>query len=423
MNVYVITADGTRFALDITTETTVRDLKVNACIEGGYEACRTALEYAGKVLNDHAKVSSYGVCGDDEIYLQLERKFYAREELKKLGLTPDEETFLKCVRDGKAFALRYLIDAGCDPLAVDECGNAAIHLAAMNGKTECLKVLIDMSSSLYSLNLEGQDGNTALCYAAKSSEECVELLLAAGADPSARSLTRSTPLHVAILNGCIEIAELLLQQDGVQIDAADYSSSTPLHIASYTNNVRATMLLVLHSCSVEARNNQGQTALHAASSVDIATKLISSNADVNATTDLGETPLHFAARNGDIQVAELLIKNGADPFKVDKSNDTVLHEAAMAGNEITRYMLKYLSSIINARNKCGETPLYVAASRGSGEVVKSLLNASADASIVSKRGLSPYTAAKANTHNREAQVLLETHLRKVLFPRADLQVS
>eukprot|EP01060_Flectonema_neradi_P010467 TRINITY_DN17561_c0_g1_i1.p1 TRINITY_DN17561_c0_g1~~TRINITY_DN17561_c0_g1_i1.p1 ORF type:complete len:427 (+),score=79.56 TRINITY_DN17561_c0_g1_i1:53-1333(+) len=421
MNVYVITADGTRYSLSITIDTTVKELKEAACNEGDYEVSRTALEYAGKVLTDREKVSSYGVCGDDELYLQLERKFYAREELKKLGLTPTQTTFIKCISEGKAFALRYLYDAGCDPLALDECGDAAIHVAAKTGSTECLKVLIELSAGC--LNLEGLDGNTPLCYAAQSSEECVELLLAAGADPSARSLTRSTPLHIAIRSGNIEIAELLLQQDGVQVDATDYSSSTPLHLSSYTDNVRATILLILHSCTIDARNNQGQTPLHTALSVDVAAKLIESKADVNARTDLGETPLHLAARQGNIDLSRLLIANGADPFILDKGNDSVLHEAATSGEHITEFILRHLSSIKDSRNLKGETPLYLAASRGFAGIVELLLQASADASIVSKKGLSPYSAAKANTHNPKAHALLEMHLRKVLLPDSVRQGS
>ena len=40
------------------------------------------------------------------------------------------------------------------------------------------------------------------------------------------------------------------------------------------------------------------------------------------------TPLHFAAFNGNIQMVEFLIENGADPFRLNTENVSVLHAAA-----------------------------------------------------------------------------------------------
>jgi len=62
-------------------------------------------------------------------------------------------------------------------------------------------------------------------------------------------------------------------------------------------------------------NPEADSALsNAAVSGDIeaAKQAIAAGADVNATDEVGRTPLHYASANGHKEVAELLIANGAD---------------------------------------------------------------------------------------------------------------
>jgi ankyrin repeat protein len=67
-------------------------------------------------------------------------------------------------------------------------------------------------------------------------------------------------------------------------------------------------------CSQDSTDNA--TPLHLASqnghAVKAACKLIESGADVTAPNNGGETPLHLALQEGQVDVAHLLIGRGAD---------------------------------------------------------------------------------------------------------------
>ena len=70
-------------------------------------------------------------------------------------------------------------------------------------------------------------------------------------------------------------------------------------------------------------------------------KLLSENADVNATDKLGRTPLHYAASNGRFEIIEILINNRAKINLLDNGKLTPLNHALLLGNEKT---IKFLES-------------------------------------------------------------------------------
>ena len=59
--------------------------------------------------------------------------------------------------------------------------------------------------------------------------------------------------------------------------------------------------------------------------------LIENNADINATTATGRTPLHYAARHGYINIVKILLTKGANINAKTKRGQTVL-DCAKIGN-------------------------------------------------------------------------------------------
>ena len=67
--------------------------------------------------------------------------------------------------------------------------------------------------------------------------------------------------------------------------------------------------------------------------VDVAKVLIQNGADVNAVNEDKETALHYAAWEGHVDVATLLIQNGVDVNAVDQWKRTALHNAICKWDE------------------------------------------------------------------------------------------
>lgn len=87
------------------------------------------------------------------------------------------------------------------------------------------------------------------------------------------------------------------------------------------------------TCDLDRRNDRGETVLHGASVLgraDIAELLIRAGADVNASAYDGATPLHRAATNGNTDIAALLLRAGADAKARSTGGLTPLQSAALA---------------------------------------------------------------------------------------------
>lgn len=85
----------------------------------------------------------------------------------------------------------------------------------------------------------------------------------------------------------------------------------PLHAASRDGDLGAVRSL-LKRIDVMTRDAWGETALHWASTSNVAECLIAAGATVNVVDPTGDTPLHWAVENANVAVAQLLLENGAD---------------------------------------------------------------------------------------------------------------
>ena len=178
----------------------------------------------------------------------------------------------------------------------------------------------------------------------------------------AGQLDGTTMLHLAIQCAQQPIVECILSEPMTDINAIDREGNTPLHIAANLGRTPVVTLLLKRSdLNDNVSNAQGKTALDLARNPDIFQQLqlsrnilvdesirkvhrligqgdydsleqllgethLRSVLDVNGpelatdavTTESGGTLLHEAARKKDLKLAQLLLLNGADPFRRDR---------------------------------------------------------------------------------------------------------
>jgi len=161
-----------------------------------------------------------------------------------------------------------------------------------------------------------------------------------------------------------------------------FGVETPLHIACSSGNAThvAKLLSEMYSYQeVNARDEQGMTPLHTASSKgyeEIILLLLNYGADVKATSSSGTTPLQEACAADHVESARLLITQGhANVQDRSQSNGWVpLHDAAMRGSiSCCQLLLSYHASM-HPRTLEGDTPRDLALRYGKHDVVEFLDN-------------------------------------------------
>lgn len=151
---------------------------------------------------------------------------------------------------------------------------------------------------------------------------------------------------------------------------------------------------------------QGQYGLHLAlrePSLEVARVLIDwPKTDVNRLNGNGESALMLAALKGYQELAEKLIKKGAD---VNKTGWTPLHYAATGGQLGIISLLLEHSAYIDAESPNGTTPLMMAAMYGTPAAVKLLLQEGADPQLRNAQGLSALQFAQRGNRPDSAEAI------------------
>eukprot|EP00931_Biecheleriopsis_adriatica_P122081 TRINITY_DN9709_c0_g1_i1.p1 TRINITY_DN9709_c0_g1~~TRINITY_DN9709_c0_g1_i1.p1 ORF type:complete len:408 (-),score=77.94 TRINITY_DN9709_c0_g1_i1:121-1284(-) len=251
-------------------------------------------------------------------------------------------------------------------------GVLPVHQAAMSGDEakviECLK----SGASVNSVDL---DDATPLHFACRSGHVIVAtILLEAKADFNARTkATSGAPLHAAARCGSLPIIQMLLKA-GAGVNMKDKDEITPLHWATMNE-----------TCTVQAP--------HA---------LMQANAEVNARTVLGRTPLHFACRAGNGDVVELLVGAKADVHVHNTEpgqGNTPLHAAARSGSVKATQVLLAAGADVNSRDECAMTPLHWSVATSRINTAALLLEAKADINARTDLRYTPYGMAEEWSHN------------------------
>jgi hypothetical protein len=160
-------------------------------------------------------------------------------------------------------AARLLLAKGADPNAPYTKGMAA----KMNQPTALMAAGANGCVSVAQLLLEsGANPNVTTAQPAlveaiqHKSEQMARLLLDHGADPNAHGQAGPTPLGAAAFDGNDALVRLLLAR-GAKVNQPDGSGVTPLMLAVSSGNADAVDQLLARGASVNARDRKGTTAL------------------------------------------------------------------------------------------------------------------------------------------------------------------
>lgn len=144
-------------------------------------------------------------------------------------------------------------------------------------------------------------------------------------------------------------------------------------------------------------------------------RLLDENVPVNATNEVGYTPLMAAARTYRVDVVAFLLRSGADVHCRSEAGHTPLHWAVGAPSdespsaphtqaECVQMLLEH-GAIVDATKHNGATPLMSAAWFGCAPSVACLLRAGADSAHRDNSGRTAEDLARQRNHNEIASLL------------------
>ena len=267
--------------------------------------------------------------------------------------------------------------------------------AAMHEDNAAVRVLILQKADV---NAVLPDGTTALHWAVNADDlETVSLLIQSGANVKAKDRYGFTPLYFAATNGNAAVIRKLLDA-GADQNAADPSGETALMTTTRSGNADALKALLQNGASVNAKDTVTQQtalmwAVRSNSSAEVQL-LVEYGAEINARTREGKkpaarppgagggshgvgivrsgwpeqgfqgetpggmTPLLYAARDGRIDIARVLIAAKADVRQADVNGITPLLMAITNNHpDVAKFLLEK-GAAVNAADSWGRTPLY-----------------------------------------------------------------
>ena len=339
---------------------------------------------------------------EDEIAEEVEKRF--------------KSLLFHSVRKGEADQVRLLLDKGVDVHSKDFCGWPPLVRAAEAGQLDVAELLLKRGAD----PLKGTIGDRLpLHFAAEGGHEPVaQLLLQQPAvDPNKKDYTGQTALFRAAKEGHHSVVKLLLQQEGTAPDAMSDDGFTPLLVAVYSENGKVVQLL-LDRPDVDPNQQDllyKQTPLWRASIVGVdILRMFLKRKDVrlNDPGRWGETPFHRTIQHGRLLEAQMLLDADADPNSPNDEAQTPLSWAAAEGNEdALEFLLKQAAIALEIPDKLGQTPLSRASSKGHIRILRSLLAEGANVESTDKEGRTSLSLAALNGHKIAAKLLLKNRAR------------
>jgi ankyrin repeat protein len=165
-------------------------------------------------------------------------------------------------------------------------------------------------------------------------------LLQRGFDPSTPSERQVDGLYMALQEGSLKVARVLIDWPKTNIEHRTPQDESPLMMAALKGHADLARRLVAKGADV---NKPGWAPLHYAATsgnVEIIRLLLDNHAFIDAESPNGTTPLMMASQYGTPEAVRLLLDEGADPLQKNQLGLSALDFSRRASRPDAFEMLK-----------------------------------------------------------------------------------
>jgi ankyrin repeat protein len=275
----------------------------------------------------------------------------------------------EAIRNGDTVKLTAMLKSGADPNQRHETGATALMNAAAFSSDECVRILLDAGAEV---NGSGANGATALMWSTGDTAK-VRLLLERGAAVNAKTKDGTTALLTAARRGNTDAVRLLIAQ-GADAKASANNGLELLRIAYLTNSPGLRKTLMDAGAEVKERAQLGRMPASLLANPERAKEFLDKGGVLAPFPILGA-----AAAGGHLEGMRLLVERGVPPTQKDTGGRTVLMMAAAAfppNPAVVRFALE-LGGDLQARDDAGRTALDWALTLGETEIAGLLRKAGA----------------------------------------------
>lgn len=325
---------------------------------------------------------------------------------------------------------------------LDDKSQTPLYVACSTGKLAAAKLLVENGANIEKAN---RIGNTPLMIASRWHPSIVAYLISKGANVNTVNKDKRNPLFFAVSTNNIESVKALIDERS-DFNAIDKFNLTPVFIAEKNGHFPVLKFLVDAGCDVSVKNSQGKSLLMLCCGKKSSSQLIKflvneKGCDVNAVDNDGNSALHIAIENFQLETAKVLIQLGAnlqirnglgetpvfvaarspsypfvkyffENFTFDLNaprNDgmTPLHLLLSFGfdyYDTLKYLVEVVGANVNAKNSKGETPLFFVWQL---DVLKYLIGKGADWTVKNIKGENVLTIASTRQNSAMVAYLLE----------------
>ena len=222
-------------------------------------------------------------------------------------------------------------------------------------------------------------------------------------DPGALHATDkagNTGLHLVAAQGRLEFTESFIKS-GLDLERANLLGRTALLSAAYTGKADTVEALIKAGANPHAIDQEGNGLLHLASfsgAKDLLKVLATLDLKTDLKNNLGETPLHVAAKYGNEAFIVHFLTGGADVNELTKSGDNALTLvlAAEEESESSKLMILRQTKDLEHKNKNQQNALHLAAFTGKMVALSELLRLGVDLEAKDGEGRSALQLAVSN---------------------------
>ena len=239
------------------------------------------------------------------------------------------------VENGSYELVKLIVDKGTDIHLKTEDGMNCLHFASCNGHLNLCKILINKHE--FDLHMSDNDRWTSLHYSARNgSYDLVKFFTDKGADIHLKTITGLNCLHLAAINGHLNLCRKLIDKYEFDTHVTDNEGFTALHCSAKSGSYELIRLFVDKGTDIHLTTKLGMNCLHIAACnghLNLCKTLIYKHSfDLHMTDNIGWTPLHFSAHNGSYELVKFFKDMGGDIYLKTNGRKIPSHVASLCGD-------------------------------------------------------------------------------------------